>query len=144
MTDHVNGPALAAVTGDVRQSSEALMTVFYNGDCRVCRARVARYQALSGARGPVLAWCDVARAPWALKRYRVPTAVALQNVHVVDRSGRLYAGPAAFARLWQVLPGRRWLAHLVGLPGVDGLAQMLYRRVLAPWVHRASPHGRPT
>jgi hypothetical protein len=42
----------------------------------------------------------------------------------------------AFLALWRVTPGFRWLAAIVGLPGVRQGAGAVYERVLAPLLYR--------
>ena len=60
-----------------------------------------------------------------------------------DGAGNLVSGAAAFARLWRVLPGWRWLAGIVdlrilGIRPVLPLAEAAYRLSLPlrPWLAR--------
>jgi len=121
------GAPLASISGDPRRSDHVALTVFYNGDCPVCRHYVARFQAASAGRSPLIAWCDAAAAPWALRRWRVEPTALLVRLHLVDADGRLLAGVVALARLWRELPGYRWLGRLLALPGVTPVAECLYR-----------------
>jgi predicted DCC family thiol-disulfide oxidoreductase YuxK len=125
------GGDLAAVTGRDPGDGRAVLAVFYNGDCGVCRTRIAAYQAASIGRSRLIAWCDVARTPWALRRWGIDGDLARRRMHVVDAAGRLHDGAAAFARLWRELPGHRWLGLLVSLPGIGLLAEGFYRLNLA-------------
>ena len=125
------GGDLAVVTGRDSGHGRAVLAVFYNGDCGVCRRRIAGYQAASMDRSRLIAWCDVAHTPWALRRWGIDGDRARRRLHVVDAAGRVYGGAAAFARLWRELPGHRWLGLLVGLPGIGPLAEGLYRLNLA-------------
>lgn len=125
------GDVMAPISGDPRRSRHVVLTVFYNGDCPVCRARVTRYQAASAGRSRLLAWCDVARTPWALRRWGVDGDLARRRMHAVDVTGAIHGGAAAFARLWRELPGYRWLGHLISLPGIDLVAEGVYRLKLA-------------
>ncbi|MGH6961544.1 MAG: thiol-disulfide oxidoreductase DCC family protein [Dongiaceae bacterium] len=122
---------IETMTGDIRRSPSAVLTVFYNGDCAVCRARMVRYQQASAAGSRLIAWCDAARVPWALRRFHVDPATARRRIHVVDGEGRLFGGAAAFARLWRELPGYRLLGYLAGLPLVAPLAEVIYRLAAA-------------
>jgi len=122
---------LAVVTGCDVGNGRAVLAVFYNGDCAVCRAWVERYQEASRGRSRLIAWCDIARAPWALRRWGIDGAVAVRRIHVVDARGAIYGGAAAFARLWRELPGYRWLGLVIGLPGIGFIAEMFYRRIAA-------------
>ena len=121
----------AVVTGDPARSPRAVLTVFYNGDCPICRGRMLDYQMLSAGRSRLIAWCDVAQSPWALKRWQVDGATARRRIHVLDAAGRLYSGAAAFARLWRELPGYRWLGRLLAVPGINLAAELVYRRIAA-------------
>ena len=132
--------AVPQLTGD-RRLRHVTLTVYYNGACPVCRARVARYQSKADACTRLIAWCDVAEAPWALARWQVGAETALVNVHVLDDQGVLRHGAAAFARLWLELPGYRWLGWLASLPGAGLIGEPIYRRASA-LVHGAVPRGR--
>jgi predicted DCC family thiol-disulfide oxidoreductase YuxK len=122
---------LAVLTGRDPGDGRAVLAVFYNGSCAVCRTRVARYQAVSVGRSRLIAWCDVAVAPWALRRWGIDAALARRRMHAVDSSGRVHGGAAAFARLWRELSSYRWLGRLIGLPGLCLAAEGVYRLRLA-------------
>ena len=49
------GGALAAVTGRDPGDGRAVLAVFYNGDCGVCRTRITGYQAASIDRSRLIA-----------------------------------------------------------------------------------------
>jgi predicted DCC family thiol-disulfide oxidoreductase YuxK len=117
---------LTPITGDPRRSPHVALTVFYNGACPVCRRAIARYQNASAGSSNLIAWCDAAAAPWALKRWHVEPAAALLRLYVADADGRLFARAAAFARLWRELPGYRALGFLLAVPGMTALADLVY------------------
>lgn len=119
-------PTLRPITGDTGRSPHVALTVFYNGECPICRRYIARYQSASAGRSNLIAWSDAAAAPWALKRWHVEPTAALLRMHVADADGRLFTGAAAFARLWRELPGYRGLGLLLALPGVTVLADRVY------------------
>ena len=111
-------PPLAPISGDPRRSSHVALTVFYNGASPgLPRFDRARYQAASAGRSRLIAWCDTAAAPWALKRWHVEPEAVVLRLHIVDADGRLLVGAAAFARLWRELPGYRWAGLLIGRTG---------------------------
>lgn len=122
---------LAPISGDPRLSPDVELTVFYNGACAICRRRVTAYQSASAGRSRLIAWCDVARSPWALQRWRIDGEVACGRLHVVDAKGRLYGGARAFARLWRELPGYCWLGYLLAAPGLGGLSELVYRAIVS-------------
>lgn len=52
------------------------------------------------------------------------------------KDGRLTSGIAAFLVLWADMPRYRWLARIVGLPGVRQIASATYDYLLAPAIYR--------
>ena len=117
---------LAPISGDPHRSRHVALTVFYNGACPVCRGSIERYQAASAGRSRLIAWCDTAAAPWALKRWHVAPGAVVLRLHTVDADGRMLVGAAAFARLWRELPGYRWAGLLMAIPGVTPIAERIY------------------
>lgn len=59
---------------------------------------------------------------------------AARRLHVV-RDGRVIAGFPAFLALWSELPRLRWLARVLGLPGLRTLAGVAYDRGAAPLLY---------
>ncbi len=51
-------------------------------------------------------------------------------MHVRRADGTLLSGAAAFAEMWQRMPGFTWLGRLVALPPVRGIAELAYRGFL--------------
>ena len=45
-------------------------------------------------------------------------------------------GVDAFLALWREMPRYRWLARLVGMPGIKQLAWLAYEGALAPIIYR--------
>lgn len=83
------------------------LTVFYDGGCPVCRAEIAHYRRTAGAER--CQWVDANQhgaGPEGPTREQL-----LARFHVLDADGRWHSGAAAFARLWQQLPGWRWLGR---------------------------------
>ncbi len=105
-------------------------TVIYNGACPVCSREIAVYRAR--AEGPVR-FVDLNAGDMAA--FGLTPDAAARRLHVVE-DGRLLAGVDAFLALWRVTPGFRWLAAVVGLPGVRQGAGAVYERVLAPLLYR--------
>jgi len=120
----------------------ALLTVYFDGSCPLCRREIGLYQRLPQSRSVV--WVDVSQG-------REPgegllCSVAMARFHVRDHQGRLFSGAAAFSRLWRIFPGWRWLGWLSAWPPLSWLFEVVYRlflplrpglqRVLRQWDER--------
>jgi predicted DCC family thiol-disulfide oxidoreductase YuxK len=101
-------------------------TVYYDGACPVCAREIAHYRTRPGAEA--LAFVDVSAggdpAP------DLSREAALARMHVRRADGTLASGAAAFATLWQALPGWRWLGRFAALPGVAQVLELGYRGFL--------------
>jgi predicted DCC family thiol-disulfide oxidoreductase YuxK len=116
------------------------LSVYYDGGCPLCRAEIDQYRRCAGAER--LAFVDVGRETQALGP-DLPRAAALRRFHVRTAEGQLVSGAAAFACLWQTLPGWRWLGRLIdwrvlGVRPVLPVAEAAYRLSLTvrPWLAR--------
>jgi predicted DCC family thiol-disulfide oxidoreductase YuxK len=105
--------------------SDAACTVFYDGDCPVCAREIALYERLD--KDGRLALVDIARDAKPLLGTGLSQAQALGRLHVQTRDGKIVSGAEAFRALWAQLPGWRWLASLMRLPGVTPVAELFYR-----------------
>lgn len=90
------------------------LTVYYDGACPLCRREIGHYRRCAGAERVnfvdlAAIGSDAALGPG------LDLAAARARLHVREADGRLVSGAAAFARLWRLLPGWRWLGRLVGL-----------------------------
>jgi predicted DCC family thiol-disulfide oxidoreductase YuxK len=106
--------------------------VYYNGACPVCGPEIERFRRAARQSAATFAWHDLATAPEALQARGVSAEAARRRLHAIDSQGRLHVGIDAFILIWQQLPRYRWLAPLVRLPVVHGVAIILYDHVLAP------------
>lgn len=105
-------------------AAEVPVTVYYDGGCPVCSREIAFYRDRAAA--GQLHWVDVSReAPAGLDR-----ASALARIHARLPDGRLVSGAAAFAEVWQRMPGLGWLGRLVASAPVAPLAEAAYRGFL--------------
>lgn len=108
--------------------------VLYNHACPICRAEITHYARHAEAEGLAIGFrdlnaCDL--ADWGL----TPEAAA-QRLHL-RADGQVLAGVPAFVALWSRMPRYRWLARLIGLPGIRVAAGLIYDRLLAPALYRA-------
>ena len=108
--------------------------ILYNDRCPICRAEIAHYRKRAAAAGAPLSFEDLNSADlgdWALTADQ-----AKRRLHAALPDGRIVSGIPAFAAIWAVLPGMGWLARLVQMPGIRGLADFAYNRIAAPWLYR--------
>ena len=107
--------------------------VLFNADCPICNSEICHYRAYSEAKGLKL-WFDDLNSD-ALKGWDVDPDTAARYLHVFQ-DGQLYRGIPAFLVLWREMPRYRWLASIVGLPGVRQLASVIYDHMLAAFLYR--------
>ena len=113
---------------------ETDMRVLYNADCPVCRFEIDHYAAYSREQALPIAFDDLNDAQ-NLNRWELDADAAARRLYV-QKNGALLSGVPAFIALWQEMPKYRWLARLVSLPGIHGIACLAYDRVLAPFIYR--------
>lgn len=108
-------------------------SVLFNGDCPVCSFEIGHYARYCRDEGVPIRFDDLnseARARWG-----IDADTAARRLHVLH-AGQLTSGIPAFLVLWARMPRYRWLARIVGLPGVRQVASALYDHVLAPVIYR--------
>jgi predicted DCC family thiol-disulfide oxidoreductase YuxK len=103
------------------------LQVYYDGGCPVCSREIAFYRSRQGAVG--FEWVDVTRSDAELGPGLTPEA-ALARLHVRTSSGTLLSGAQAFAAMWRMMPGFRWLGWLLSIPPFGTLAEWAYRGFL--------------
>jgi len=107
--------------------------VLYNADCPVCRFEIRHYARYAAESRLPIRFDDLnaeVRDAWGLD-----ADTAARRLHVLHE-GKLTAGIPAFLVLWAQMPRYRWLARLVGAPGVRQLASGVYDFVFAPVIYR--------
>jgi predicted DCC family thiol-disulfide oxidoreductase YuxK len=100
--------------------------IYYDGGCPACARGAAHWQRRDWARRT--AWVDLMEQPDALAAEGVSFVMAMEILHVRDRSGRLVAGGDAFLELWDQLPGWRVLSWLVRAARLQRAFDRGYRR----------------
>ena len=107
--------------------------VLYNAECPICSAEIGHYKAYAERRDLPIRFDDLngpARAAWGFSEDE-----AARRLYVA-RDGVLHGGIDGFLILWRAMPRYRWLARIVGLPGLRPLAGLVYDKVLAPLIYR--------
>ena len=121
-------------------------TVYFDGDCPVCRTEIAHYQRQRGAEA--IAWVDASNCDEAALGSGVDRGMVLSRFHVREADGSLASGAAAFVAIWRRLPAFAWLAALASFPPVLAVLDTGYGLFLRvrPWwrpAHSGAPSARP-
>ncbi len=117
------------------QTATAKTTIYFDGSCPLCRAEIAHYRREDDT--GALAFVDVsdtaAPLPSGLTRRH-----AMERFHVLEDSGQLLSGAAAFVSVWRRLPRWRWAARVAALPGAGTALEVGYRLFLParPFISR--------
>lgn len=90
----------------------------------MCRAEISYYRN-QGANAQFTDLTEGNASPEGMS-----SEAALKRFHVRDSNGRLRSGAAAFAALWRVTPGWRWLGVMGGVPPFVWIGEGLYRAFL--------------
>ena len=103
-------------------NDRAAATVFYDGNCPVCRREIGWYRAMRGAE--IMDWYDIANVapPEDLDR-----AALMKRFTVIRRNGEMASGANAFAALWRGLRPTRWLGVLADRQPFLWIGEQLYR-----------------
>ena len=100
-------------------------TLIYDGECGFCRRSVDWVQRWDREhRIALVPFQDEAR----VAAFHVPLPALAAAMHLVlpPPDGRVFAGADAVPQLLRLLPGKRWLAWLFRVPGVQPVARRLY------------------
>lgn len=108
--------------------------VLYNRACPICRAEISHYEARADATGAPLTFQDLNTAD--LGTWRMTPDQAMRRMHARTPDGTIVSGVEAFALIWERLPRYGWLARLIRVPGIKGIAAFGYNRIAAPWLYR--------
>ena len=108
-------------------------SVLYNASCPVCNFEIQHYERYAGANDLPIRFDDLntdARDRWGLD-----ADTAARRLYVLHQ-GAVTSGIPAFLVLWAQMPKYRWLARVVGLPGIRQVASLAYDTILAPVIYR--------
>jgi predicted DCC family thiol-disulfide oxidoreductase YuxK len=108
--------------------------VLYNGECPVCSREVNHYAKLSAEQALPIRYDDL-NDTTRLKAWGITPDTAARRLHV-RKDGEVTSGIPAFILLWREIPQTRWIARVVNLPIIHGLACVGYDYVLAPLIYR--------
>ncbi|SMY08640.1 thiol-disulfide oxidoreductase DCC family protein [Flavimaricola marinus] len=107
--------------------------ILYNANCPVCSFEIDHYAAWAKAQNLPLRFEDLNTCDAA--PYGVTQDQAARRLYVLHK-GEVYGGVDGFIVLWQQMPRTRWLARVVGLPGIRQAASAGYDHIVAPLIYR--------
>lgn len=118
---------LQATVNPLARQDDSPMTVYFDGNCPLCRREIGVYRGLSASQPVCFAdVCDLGQSP--------PSGISRETLksrfHVRHADGQVVSGARAFLALWAVMPGWRWLARLGALPGATPVLEVSYRGFL--------------
>jgi predicted DCC family thiol-disulfide oxidoreductase YuxK len=100
------------------------LTVLYDGNCGLCRASAARVRKIDPQGRIEL--LDLHDPTLASRFPQVNFDEAMRLMQAVDGGGRVYSGVDAWARIGKALPGWKFLAWVLLVPGIHFVAQRVY------------------
>jgi len=108
-------------------------SVLFNAECPVCNFEISHYRDYSEREGLPIRFDDL-NGP-DLAQWGLDADTAARRLYVLHK-GEMLGGIDGFVVLWREMPRYRWLARVVGVPGVYRLACLSYDWVLAPLIYR--------
>ena len=108
--------------------------VLYNGACPICSREVNHYARLIEKQALAIRYDDLGDAE-KLAEWGITPQDAAKRFHV-RKGGEITSGIPAFVVLWREIPQTRWLARVINLPVIHGLACAVYDYILAPLLYR--------
>ena len=103
------------------------LTVYFDGSCALCRAEIGYY----GRHDTAGALCSVdVSQTGASPPHGISREGAMKRFHVRTNDGRILSGAAAFVEVWMLLPGWRWAARIMAVPGALAALELAYRMFL--------------
>ena len=112
----------------LQMSKTALLTVYYDGACPICRREIAYYQRQKAVGS--IDWVDANKNPEQLRTAGITTAKALARLHAITADGEIVSGPRAFQKIWQAFPKFRFLANCLNFYPLQLLFGYLYEKFL--------------
>lgn len=117
------------------------LSVWYDGDCPVCRQEVALYRRID--RHGHIDWIDIV----ALTDGELPSGKTREELlgkfHARVADGPWQIGVDAFAAIWQRLPVLNWFAFVFRLPIIRQIVQVAYLGFLRWQRHHRARRNAP-
>lgn len=124
-------------------SDMQMLTVYYDGLCRLCSFEINHYRGMKGAEN--LKFVDITDASFDATKEKLDPFYIHKKMHVRDRYGQLHIGVDAFLCIWQELPALQPLVPLARVRPIHSLLMGLYAIFarIRPWLPRKSCESSP-
>jgi predicted DCC family thiol-disulfide oxidoreductase YuxK len=91
-------------------ADDGRVTVYFDGACHLCSREIEHYRKRDAGRR--IKYVDISRSSFDAAREGLDPMRVQKELHVRLADGTVRTGVAAFAALWDVLPGYGWLARI--------------------------------
>jgi len=115
------------------------ITVYYDASCPKCVKDRHNYEQMAGETASDVCWMDITGRDEELRNIGIDPHLALTELHVMNKQGRIVSEINAYILLMQRVPRLRAVAWFIGLPLVRPLVAFLYHRMV---IRRLRKEGR--
>jgi predicted DCC family thiol-disulfide oxidoreductase YuxK len=101
-----------------------MVTVYFDGLCRLCSAEIEHYRRQEGA--DKISFVDITAQNFDPLREGLDPHAVHKVLHVRSSAGEIKTGVDAFVEIWSTLPKFNWLGKVVGVKPVRWIAELGY------------------
>ncbi len=108
--------------------------ILVDGSCIVCNYEMLHYIRIAPE---AFEYVDIAHPNFDATKYGLTKEIVNLELHLIDEQDRKIKGVDAFLEIWRRIPRYRFLATIVGLPGMYQYAKFCYwifARWIRPWL----------
>jgi len=115
------------------------ITVYYDASCPKCVKDRVNYEHMAGEAASDVCWVDITGRDDELRALGIDPRMALTELHLRDKQGRILSEIDAYILLMQRVPRLRAVAWFIGLPVIRPVCAFLYHRMV---IRRLRKEGR--
>ncbi len=112
------------------------ITVYYDASCPKCVKDRRNYEHMAGETASDVCWMDITDRDEELHELGIDPRLALTELHVKDKQGRIVSEIDAYILLMQRVPRLRAIAWLIGLPVIRPVCAFFYHRLVTRRLRR--------
>ncbi|BBH19278.1 redox protein [Paenibacillus baekrokdamisoli] len=114
---------------DTSKRKRDKLYVIYDGTCNLCLTSVRRLKELRS--NAILRFVSIQSLEDSYEEIPGIDSVSherlMSKIHVIEQNGHIYAGADGIIRILRTVRGFAWLALFYRVPGMRGVADVLYR-----------------